>query len=164
MTRPRRSLVGLCALVLGGCGIQGTGVISSGEPASGLRPLLTLYFVDSDRHLASVSRPGVSGMRESLGLLMKGPTPAEQATGLRTEVTRQSVEVSTRGNELTVQSDTPLPAADDPAAGQIVCTLASASTLNAAQSVDDIVVFLEDAKGRIGPLRCSDYRQSEPIS
>ncbi|MGW5349494.1 hypothetical protein ACWERV_03115 [Streptomyces sp. NPDC004031] len=71
----------LAALVgLAGCGIPTTGVVEAGEPGSGVRPVVTLYFVRAtDGTLTTVQRRESvpMGAEGALELLFKGPDPME---------------------------------------------------------------------------------------
>jgi hypothetical protein len=78
------------ALVLGmlaaGCGITPTGVRDGGAPAVGFRPSTRLYFVSGAR-LQAVIRPiPWPPLKETLNLLMDGPSAAERGRGLRSEL------------------------------------------------------------------------------
>jgi hypothetical protein len=74
------------AALAAGCAISPTGVLDGGEPAVGFQPSIRLYFVSGTR-LRAVTRPlPWPSLKESLNLLVDGPTSAERRQGLRTEL------------------------------------------------------------------------------
>ncbi|GAA3769481.1 hypothetical protein GCM10022403_001140 [Streptomyces coacervatus] len=70
---------------LASCGIPTTGVVEAGGPASGVVPTIRVYFV-ADGALRGVDRriAGPVDLESAVRVLLKGPTPAEQAEGLST--------------------------------------------------------------------------------
>ncbi|MDX2546341.1 hypothetical protein ACOT81_36235 [Streptomyces sp. WI04-05B] len=79
----RPALLLSSALLLGACGIPTTGVVGSGQPATGARSTVTLYFPGKGG-LIAVSRriPQRPGVEAAMWLLFQGPTSAEQREGL----------------------------------------------------------------------------------
>jgi hypothetical protein len=74
------------ASLAAGCGITPTGVRDGGDPAVGFRPSTRLYFVSGAR-LQAVIRPiPWPPLKETLNLLMDGPSAAERGRGLRSEL------------------------------------------------------------------------------
>ncbi|GAA1661554.1 hypothetical protein GCM10009733_069050 [Nonomuraea maheshkhaliensis] len=91
MSRARRVLAAsLASLVaVAGCGVRPSDVIPVGAPPSGAvapaRPI-TLYLVKKGK-LSPVTRPGRRlSQADTLALLAAGPTAAEQARGLTTDI------------------------------------------------------------------------------
>ncbi|MER7955955.1 hypothetical protein [Streptomyces sp. NPDC096030] len=169
MRRPRRpralftAPVLLLAVSLSACGVQPSGVIGAGEPATGLTKGLRLYYVSASGRLEGVSRPDttISEVGAALKLLSAGPTEAEQqrgltslvggfsyrATGEEARVTLSSPDASFTGNRR-----------DDLVNGQLVCTLARAqSVLHPGIRPDDVQVTLSGTGGPLGPYRCSQF-------
>lgn len=176
-----RTLKGLLACLLAvvslaaGCGIGPTGVIDGGEPAVGFQPSTRLYFVSGAR-LRAVSRPlPWPPLKETLELLVKGPSSAEQRRGLRTEldpdgdtpakVTSDAAKVHI---SLTVPDPSPVPApaerapprqlARDLWLGQLTCTAASALAARSNIDPDAVTVVIQRGKAeRFGSFRCSEF-------
>ncbi|MDP9846407.1 hypothetical protein [Streptosporangium lutulentum] len=69
-----------------GCGITPTGVRDGGDPAAGFRPSTRLYFVSGARLQAAIRPVPWPPLEETLTLLMNGPSAAERARGLRSEL------------------------------------------------------------------------------
>ncbi|WP_433891662.1 hypothetical protein [Streptomyces sp. CA-111067] len=108
MNRPRAAalLTGLAAaLALAGCGVPPSGVIQAGDPATGLSPGLTLYFLSPADTLRAVPRPGDGGTdpAAAVRLLFAGPTDAE-AGQVRTQLPRTPIapQVSVHGSTLVI--------------------------------------------------------------
>jgi hypothetical protein len=78
-------IVGLSA----GCGVQPTGVVDAGEPAKGIVPGTTVYFVFRGQ-LAPVRRPELrpDNPKATLQSLFDGPTAEEESKGAATELPR----------------------------------------------------------------------------
>ncbi|WP_405817929.1 hypothetical protein OG241_24610 [Streptomyces sp. NBC_01390] len=103
----RTALPVAAALLLAGCGIPTTGVVGSGEPATGLRSTLTLYFGGKSSFVAVQRRtPQQADAEAAVGLLFEGPSDSEQRAGVvsglpapqhepkvRTDGTRVSIEL-----------------------------------------------------------------------
>ncbi|NEA65610.1 hypothetical protein [Streptomyces sp. SID12488] len=79
----RPALLLASALLLGACGIPTTGVVGSGEPATGIRSTVTLYFPGKGG-LTPVPRrtPQRPGVEAAIRLLFRGPTSSEQRVGM----------------------------------------------------------------------------------
>ncbi|MER5436360.1 hypothetical protein [Streptomyces sp. NPDC002588] len=116
------------ALLLSGCGISATGVIQSGEPATGVRPVALVYFVVDDR-LVPVYREIADpvNVRTAVELLLTGPDPSERKRGLTTALVRvPTPEISADGARVSLQLSAgphPLPPI---AVRQLICTVAEA--------------------------------------
>ncbi|WBO61512.1 hypothetical protein [Streptomyces camelliae] len=115
-------------LLLSGCGIPATGVVQSGDPATGVRPIALLYFIADDR-LVPVYR-GISDPVDvpmAVELLLTGPDASERRRGLTTALTRiPTPAISANGARVSLQLPTgtePLPPI---AARQLICTAAAA--------------------------------------
>ncbi|WP_326634007.1 hypothetical protein OIE67_50295 [Nonomuraea fuscirosea] len=131
---------GLVSLVaVAGCGVRPSDVIPVGPPPSGAvvpaRPV-TLYLVEKGR-LSPVTRPGRRlSQADTLALLAAGPSAAEQARGLTTDIPLEAdpfsvitgpngrvvVTLSARAGELSKR-----------AVEQIVCTAAAATPQGRAE-------------------------------
>ncbi|MFI6319100.1 hypothetical protein ACIBG8_16335 [Nonomuraea sp. NPDC050556] len=118
-------------LVLTGCGVRPSGVITGGDPPGGrveATRKITLYLVNGDR-LSAVTRPGGPlSQTDTLALLAAGPTTTEQAQGLTTRVPPQAgpftVTVEPAGR-LVVTLSTPAGQLPALAIRQIACTAAA---------------------------------------
>ncbi|MEE1736548.1 hypothetical protein PUR49_08545 [Streptomyces sp. BE147] len=149
-------------LALLGCGVQPTGVIDAGEPASGPTRGARLYFA-SDGGLRGV--PLLDREIENLDTVMKllsaGPSPSEQRDGL-TSLVQDLGGYSVRGSgtRVTVRLEEPYAATGhDQGTGQLVCTLARAqSVLEPKVRADDVEVTLRPSEGAaLGPFRCGEF-------
>ncbi|MEU1351328.1 hypothetical protein ACFYPA_04570 [Streptomyces sp. NPDC005775] len=167
----------LLSLVLlsAGCGIRATEVVEAGEPAIvQVAPAgqmgTVLYFVSSSSaaRLMPVVRyaepsdggSGSSGYGEkppagaarALDLLFDGPSGAERAAGLRSELpntrVKLAVELSAQGVLVTVK--TPVTGLSEPARQQLFCTAAQARTADRSEAVT-----VTGSDGVIGPAHCS---------
>ncbi|MFD3994435.1 hypothetical protein [Streptomyces sp. NPDC058548] len=154
-------LVSVLGAALVGCGVQPTGVIGAGEPATGLTRGIRLYYA-SDSGLRGV--PLLDREIENLGsvvkLLASGPPPAEQRDGLTNLVELGGYTVTGRGSEVTVRLESPYAGTGrDQGTGQLVCTLARAqSVLDPKVRTDDVEVTLRQPEGPdLGPYRCAEF-------
>ncbi|MFG6199735.1 hypothetical protein [Nonomuraea sp. JJY05] len=136
---------GLVSLVaVAGCGVQPTDAIRAGDPPSGpvaptITPAMkiTLYLVKNGR-LSAVKRRPVRRLSpaDTLALLAAGPSAAEQADGLTTEVPREAAPFSVtaeRAGHLVVALSTPAGELSPLAVEQIVCTAAARAPESPAQ-------------------------------
>lgn len=175
--RAGRALGALLPLTLlaAGCGIRATEVVEAGEPAIvQVAPAgqlgTVLYFVSSSSaaRLMPVVRyaepsgdgsgSGIygekppAGAARALGLLFKGPTGAERAAGLRSQLPnariKLGIELSAKGVLVTL--NTPVTGLSEPARQQLFCTAAQARTADRAEAVT-----VTGTDGVIGPARCS---------
>jgi hypothetical protein len=164
MIRTRAAVTGaLCALLLSGCGVQPTGVIGAGDPATGLTKGLRLYYVSKSGRLEGVSRPNlkpIKALADVLKHLGVGPDSAEQKRGLTSPLgPSPSYDVTGNGNRVVMRSPTTIfpGGLDDLPTGQLVCTLARAqSLLTKGVRPDDVQVTFE-GKGTAGPYRCGTF-------
>ncbi|MFI8437279.1 hypothetical protein ACIGJO_26765 [Streptomyces sp. NPDC079020] len=156
------AMVVVLGLALMGCGVQPTGVIDAGEPASGPTRGARLYFA-SDGGLRGV--PLLDREIKNLGTVMKllsaGPSPSEQRDGLTSLVQELGgYTVRGSGTRVTVHLDGPYAATGhDQGTGQVVCTLARAqSVLEPKVRADDVEVTLRPSEGAaLGPFRCAEF-------
>ncbi len=165
MTR-LRTATGAVALALAataGCGVQPTGVVDGGEPASGLTKDLRIYYVRGSG-LQGVTRPDVSikELGAVLKLLAQEPTRAEEERGLTNLVRLGSYWTTSGGHRITLHA----PGAsftterDRLPNGQLVCSLARAqSYLHRKEAIrpDDVRVSLDDGERTSGPYQCSQF-------
>ncbi|MCX4986418.1 hypothetical protein [Streptomyces sp. NBC_00572] len=153
----------LCVLgiALVGCGVQPTGVIGAGEPATGLTRGVRLYFAsDSGLRGVPVLDRKVESLNAVVKLLAGGPPPAEQRDGLTNLVQLGGYRVTGEGDRVTVHLEDPYAATGrDQGTGQLVCTLARAqSVLDPKVRADDVKVTLHQPEGPdLGPYRCAEF-------
>ncbi|MFB6505103.1 MULTISPECIES: hypothetical protein [unclassified Streptomyces] len=143
-------------IVLVGCGVQPTGVIGAGEPASGLTRGMRLYYASADG-LRAV--PLIDKEIDDLGgvLKMLGQEPPE---GLISLVHLGGYSAVGSGTRVTVSIDGLYgDSGRDQGTGQVVCTLARAqSVLEPKVRADDVEVTLRPSEGAaLGPYRCADF-------
>ncbi|MFI9115955.1 hypothetical protein [Streptomyces venezuelae] len=154
-------LLGVLGTALVGCGVQPTGVIGAGEPATGLTRGVRLYFA-SDAGLRSVPvlDREVTDLNSVVKLLAAGPPPAERRDGLTNLVDIGGYTVTGRGTGVTVRLEEPYPGSGrDQGTGQLVCSLARAqSVLDPKVRADDVRVTLVPPEGPgLGPYRCAEF-------
>ncbi|WP_371780548.1 hypothetical protein [Streptosporangium subroseum] len=174
------------ASLAAGCGITPTGVRDGGAPAVGFRPSTRLYFVSGAR-LQAVIRPiPWPPLKETLNLLMDGPSAAERGRGLRSELRpgaetpikvtsgQAKVRISLpRPEPSEVSGPAPVPA-PGPARpvpmqaspvprstlwmGQLTCTAASALAARTNIDPDAVTVTIQQAGvARTEAFRCSEF-------
>ncbi|MFH8475874.1 hypothetical protein [Streptomyces sp. NPDC018000] len=146
-----------------GCGVQPTGVIGAGEPASGLTRGMRLYYASASglRGVPLLDKE-IKDLNAVVKLLAAGPLPAEQRDGLTSLVQISGYSVTGTGTRVTVRLDGPYPYAEsgrDQGTGQLVCTLARAqSVLDPKVRTDDVEVTLRPSEGAaLGPYRCAEF-------
>src|SRR5579859_6227109 len=125
----KRVMLLAAVLLLSGCGIPATGVIQSGDPATGVTPVgPVLYFV-IDGHLVPTSSPTATptDTGAAVKLLLSGPDMRERRLGMTTALSDvPAPAVTVNGAEVTLQLPTgtrPLPSI---ALRQLICTAAAA--------------------------------------
>nr|WSW65547.1 hypothetical protein OG461_04745 [Streptomyces sp. NBC_00995] len=167
------------ALLAAGCGIRATEVVEAGEPATvQVTPAgqqgTVLYFVSSSaasRLLPVVRYAGPwdegagvgagvgageelpAGASKALSLLFDGPTGAERAAGLRSELPEDrllkiGVELSAQGVRVTLS--TRVTGLSESARQQLLCTAAQARTADRGEAVT-----VTGTDGVIGPAHCA---------
>ncbi|MFE5093085.1 hypothetical protein ACFRCI_22665 [Streptomyces sp. NPDC056638] len=143
-----------------GCGVQPTGVIGAGEPASGLTRGMRLYYASaSGLRAVPLLDKEVKDLNAVVKLLLSGP-PAEQRDGLTSLVQLPGFSVTGTGTRVTVRLDGPYAESGrDQGTGQLVCTLARAqSVLDPKVRTDDVEVTLRPSEGpALGPYRCAEF-------
>ncbi|MGW2257828.1 hypothetical protein ACWCXE_08170 [Streptomyces sp. NPDC001780] len=158
-------LLALVPFLLTGCRIPATGVVETGAPATGLRPVTWLYFV-RDGALYPVGRPAGltrdgtesrgAGVETAVTLLLRGPasaTGADVATELPPDAgpPRTVVKAGAPGEsgEIVIGltgGEKPL---GDLAAAQLACTAAAARALETrASNTEPFPVTLTTPQGR----------------
>ncbi|MFE1907711.1 hypothetical protein ACFW96_29185, partial [Streptomyces gardneri] len=123
--------VALLGLVLVGCGVQPTGIIGAGEPASGLTRGMRLYYAsDSGLRGVPLLDRRLQDLNSVVKLLAQGPGPAEQRDGLTSLVQELGgYTVSGSGARVTIHMEGAYPLSGrDQGTGQLVCTLARAQS------------------------------------
>ncbi|HWD01743.1 MAG TPA: hypothetical protein VG674_04690 [Amycolatopsis sp.] len=129
----RRAAIALVALMATACGVQPSGVISGNEAPSGpavpsvAKSRNTIYFIAGGT-LTPVRRTGedLTGAA-AINALAQGPTPAEQAKNLSTQVPRSALPASVYpvADGTVVQLSDSVIELSVLAERQIVCTLAN---------------------------------------
>ncbi|MEU9762377.1 hypothetical protein ACFYYY_23045 [Streptomyces sp. NPDC001834] len=160
----RGRLAGVAAalgIVLTGCGVQPTGVVGAGEPASGLTRGARLYFASSGglRALPVVDME-IEDLNAVVKLLLVGPPPGGQADGLTSFVDLPGFSATGTGTRVTLRLDGPYAGTGrDQGTGQLVCTLARAqSVLDPEVRTDDVEVTLRPlGSAELGPYRCAEF-------
>ncbi|MEU7185816.1 hypothetical protein [Streptomyces sp. NPDC045369] len=153
------------ALFLTGCGIAPTGYVQAGAPAQGIRqPGTDTYtariFFLSPLGIHAAARPadGPVGPQEALDLLMKGPTPAEQARGLVSVVPPMPGRLTAvpETGAVSVHLPTPVARMEAAAIHQIACTAAHAALPGGRPATQvDVRVYEPESQGRPWTVRCS---------
>ncbi|MFG1875560.1 hypothetical protein ACGFIV_12055 [Sphaerisporangium sp. NPDC049003] len=170
MTGMRRALAAMAMALVAGCGITPTDVMDGGEPAIGFRPSTRLYFV-SGSHLQVVTRPiPWPPLKETLDLLLDGPTSAERERGIVSELQPAHAPTKVTAGQAKVRISLPVP---KPVAvpqgatrsilwiGQLTCTAASALAARTDIDPDAItVVITQSGAGALGSFRCSQFPRS----
>ncbi|MFF1644917.1 hypothetical protein ACIA74_10170 [Streptomyces sp. NPDC051658] len=144
-----------------GCGVQPTGVIGAGEPASGLTRGMRLYYASADglRAVPLIDQE-VDDLNGVLKLLGARLPPAEQGGGLTSLVHLGGYSATGSGTRVTVRLEGLYgESGRDQATGQLVCTLARAqSVLEPKVRTDDVEVTLRPSEGAaLGPYRCAEF-------
>ncbi|MFC4588353.1 hypothetical protein [Sphaerisporangium corydalis] len=155
------------AVLAAGCGITPTDVIDGGTPPVGFRPSTRLYFVLGSR-LQPVIRPFPwPSLKETLVLLLDGPTAAERGRGLRSDLELSAaapIKVSSGPAKVRITLGLPRPAAAQSAPraslwlGQLTCTAASALAARTNIDPDAVTVVIQQQRvGAMGSFRCSQF-------
>ncbi|MGW2083943.1 GerMN domain-containing protein [Streptomyces sp. NPDC001880] len=155
---------GIAVAVLGaallGCGVQPTGVIGAGEPASGLTRGMRLYYASAGglRAVPLIDQE-FDDLNSVLKLLAMRTPPAEQG-GLTSLVHIGGYSATGSGSRVTLWLDGVYEESGrDLGTGQLVCTLARAqSVLEPKVRTDDVEVTLRPSEGpALGPYRCAEF-------
>ena len=163
----RVAAVLFAAAMLAGCGITDTDARPAGPPAQGgltesSSRLLRLYFV-TPQGTWPVSRPAPAGdrLQQAMNALLDGPTAAERARGLITQLPSTTRPVRAKVTEGRVELRVPWLIRDLPhlAVSQLVCTAATAQALGGNPVID---VFEPGMAGDPWPVRCDDSGSAVP--
>ncbi|MFJ6012308.1 hypothetical protein [Streptomyces sp. NPDC092952] len=151
------AVLGVAALT--GCGVQPTGVVEAGEPASGLTRGVRLYFA-SPSGLTAV--PLIDQRVDDLNGVLKllGATEPPAGQGLVSLVRLGGYSATGSGERVTVRTEGPYGGSGrDQATGQLVCTLArTQSVLDPRVRADDVRVTFRPSEGEpLGPLGCAEF-------
>ncbi|BAU87715.1 hypothetical protein SLA_6849 [Streptomyces laurentii] len=154
--------VAVLGTALAACGVQPTGVVGAGEPASGLTRGIRLYYASPSglRGVPVLDRK-VESLDGVLKLLGQEPPPAEQRDGLTSLVELGGYSATGKGTRVTVRVEGPYrEATPAQGTGQLVCTLARAqSVFDPKVRADDVEVTLRPSEGDpLGPYRCAEFR------
>ncbi|GIF64338.1 hypothetical protein Ais01nite_23730 [Asanoa ishikariensis] len=154
MNRPTRLLLAagaLLALLLAGCGVRPSDVISGGPAPAGTVEGVRFYLL-SDGEPTVVLR-GLKPMRldEMLSVLAAGPTPTEQQAGFTSEVPADiaPAKIGVAGDGVLVSLATEVRGLSVLAVVQIVCTVQAVA--------GDAPVTLVNGEQSRGPLKCPAY-------
>ncbi|MEO3976249.1 hypothetical protein [Streptomyces sp. CAU 1734] len=151
--------VAALGLALTGCGVQPTGVIGAGEPATGLTRGVRMYYASASG-LRAVPLLNVEVKNlETVVKLLHGEPP-ERPDDVYTLVDLPGYNVSGKGNKVTVLLADAYPQSQrDQATGQLVCTLASTqSVLDPKVRAENVEVTIRSYEGiRLDPVKCSDF-------
>lgn len=151
MNRPIRLLLAagaLLSLLLAGCGVRPSDVITGGAAPAGAVEGVRLYLVSEGEPMVVLRGLKPMKLDDILNLLAAGPDPTEQQAGLTSEVPAgiAPVKVGTRGDSLVVALSTDVRPLSVLAVIQIVCTVqAIAGTAP---------VTLVSGEQSRGPLQC----------
>ncbi|MFH8983200.1 hypothetical protein [Streptomyces varsoviensis] len=165
MRRVRSGAAAALLLVLvAGCGIEPTGVIDVGQPATGAkRPSASareavLYFL-SPVGMRPVRRPasGDVSADEAVQLLIGGPDDGERRRGMRTAVPKMGdVHVTTGKGRVSVQLPLNVGELGVFARNQLVCT-AAANDVPGGKPPWEVKVDLSGGGGAVENLMCDVY-------
>ncbi|MCX5110869.1 hypothetical protein OOK13_20425 [Streptomyces sp. NBC_00378] len=152
--------VAALGFALVGCGVQPTGVIGAGEPASGPTRGMRLYYASAAglRAVPLIDQE-VKDLNGVLKLLGARTPPADQG-GLTSLVHLGGYSATGSGTRVTVRLEGLYgESGRDQATGQLVCTLARAqSVLEPKVRTDDVEVTLRPSEGEaLGPYRCPEF-------
>ncbi|WP_240139554.1 hypothetical protein [Streptomyces sp. MUM 178J] len=170
-----RALAASAALLLAGCGVQGTGVVEAGGPATvNVYPdeahRLLLFFVGPERQLVPVARSADTNfggpeelhisqeaIGKSLAALAAGPLPHEQEAGLESALPPPPVGALrvTRSAEfpgrVEIRASFSVRRLPEHAVLQLVCTTAYAADTSGA-----VEVLLIGPDGGVPASRCAE--------
>lgn len=160
----RKLLVLAILLLVGGCGIQPTGVIPLG-PAPTIHnlssPDLTLYFVSQGRVVSSTRTTGTAlSPADALNTLARGPNQREFSQGLYTElpqVTSDPISVNTRLFPVQVFVPFSQKELTDVAINQLACTAIAALATSGEVRDNGVGVFLTMTDSKVGPRPCQTF-------
>ncbi|MFF1478287.1 GerMN domain-containing protein [Streptomyces sp. NPDC058301] len=142
-----------------GCGVQGSGVVEVGDPATvHLAPDYAdgtaLYFQGPGGLVPVVRSVKTAGQQgAAILLLLNGPTEAEKDVGLTTQLPNYygGLGMSTEGDEVRIRLERPVRDLTALAQQQLVCTAAHATTREGASAVK---VTVDGPDTRLAPQSC----------
>ncbi|MGW7412567.1 GerMN domain-containing protein [Streptomyces sp. NPDC054863] len=148
-------------IALTGCGVQPTGVIDAGEPATGLTRGVRLYYASAGglRGVPLLDQE-IRDLNGALKMLAQPPSDADRRDGLTSLVQLGGYSATGSGTRVTIRIEGPYSATGrDLGTGQLVCTLARAqSVLEPKVRTDDVEVTLDPTEGdTLGPYRCAEF-------
>ncbi|MFF1837747.1 hypothetical protein ACFVXE_26590 [Streptomyces sp. NPDC058231] len=147
------------ALLAAGCGIRASGVVEVGDPATvdvapGPRTGVLLYFIGpaSPDAPLPVARQVVAKPGDTLTLLFDGPSKAERAAGMRTELpdVPGQAKWSIGQDGVSVRLGSPVTGLSELARQQLICTAAHTGGAGPGAAVT-----VSGTDGSIGPARCA---------
>ncbi|MFI0978414.1 hypothetical protein ACH4SP_15630 [Streptomyces sp. NPDC021093] len=155
------AVVAALGVALTGCGVQPTGVIDAGEPATGLTRGIRLYYASPGglRGVPLLDQE-IRDLNSALKMLAQPPSDADRRDGLTSLVQLGGYTATGSGARVTVRIEGLYPATGrDLGTGQLVCTLARAqSVLEPKVRTDDVEVTLNPTEGgALGPYRCAEF-------
>ncbi|WP_328437374.1 hypothetical protein OHA71_09265 [Streptomyces sp. NBC_00444] len=126
----RPALLCTTALLLASCGIPESGVVETGEPATGIRPAQVSYFV-SEGTLVPVRRRGFApvDIETAVATVFQGPDARERRSGMTTQLPPLTGAPSVRAvgdGEVTVELPQGIGTLTETAVAQLICTVAYA--------------------------------------
>ncbi|MGA5824128.1 hypothetical protein ACPC54_40560 [Kitasatospora sp. NPDC094028] len=147
----RTILLAAAVLLLSGCGIPTTGVIQSGDPATGIQPKALIFFVADGRVVPAVRElTNPVDVRTAVQLLLAGPDMRDRQFGLTTALTRiPAPTISASGAEVRLQLAAGTGPLSPLATRQLVCTAAAArQTEDPDTATTGVTVVVSGPDGR----------------
>ncbi|MFF4836015.1 hypothetical protein [Streptomyces sp. NPDC001315] len=155
----------MAAALLTGCGVQETGVVEAGGPATVIvfpasDQRMLLFFLASDGRLTPVTRLSAADVpanakqewvRKTLAALFAGPSASERAAGLHTGLPEEGAEMELNSTSTTLTILLPLPVRPlaKTALRQLVCTAAYAA---GGDGTAEVTIAGDD--GTLPPTHC----------
>ncbi|MFG2842646.1 GerMN domain-containing protein [Kitasatospora sp. NPDC048296] len=146
--RPRLLGVAAALLLACGCSISTTGPVRSGQPATGIKPGVRLYFLDQ-HGISLVIRPSTQreDLQQTLNTLVAGPNQAEKRSGLYSTLPANGrIEATDTPGTVTLRLSWSASSLSAPAIQQLVCTAEDAPTMG---PVPKIAIVSSDAPSAI---------------
>ncbi|HVV13085.1 hypothetical protein [Amycolatopsis sp.] len=138
-----RYVVIALVLLLSACGVRPTGVVPAGDPPMGVARGPLLYFL-ADGKLRPVTRDTghLGSLAEALSLLAAGPTLAERAAGLTSEVPAAPLSESGPAQGVVTLQFAGVGRLSAPAMDQLVCTVIGTSARGSVNGRNVLVQFV----------------------
>ncbi|MFE7524826.1 GerMN domain-containing protein [Kitasatospora sp. NPDC057542] len=149
MTTWHRCLAAAAVLLLAcGCSISTTGPVRSGQPATGVQPGTRLYFLDQHGiHLTIRPDAQREDLQQTLDALAAGPDPAEQRSGLYSDLPASGrVQATVTPGTVTLRLSWSAASLSTTAIQQLVCTTEDAPTTG---PVPKVTIVSSDAPSGI---------------